>query len=73
MAGTFGYELDLGKLLPEEKEEVKEQVRAYKKYWRLIQGWGLLPALSDPFLPDGLGAWEFAAEDGSEALLNVSP
>ena len=29
MAGTFGYELDLGKLLPEEKEEVKEQVRAY--------------------------------------------
>ena len=70
MAGTFGYELDLGKLLPEEKEEVKEQVRAYKKYWRLIQD-GDYYRLSDPFLPDGLGAWEFAAEDGSEALLNV--
>ena len=50
-AGTFGYELDLGKLLPEEKEEVKEQVRAYKKYWRLIPGWGLLPPVGS--LPPG--------------------
>jgi alpha-galactosidase len=28
MSGTFGYELDLGKLSFEEKEEIKEQIKA---------------------------------------------
>ena len=70
MAGSFGYELDLGKLTPEEKEEVKAQVRAYKRHWRLIQD-GNYYRLSDPFAPDGLGAWEFASEDGKEALVTV--
>lgn len=70
MAGSFGYELDLGKLTPAEKEEVKAQVKAYKDNWKLIQD-GDYYRLSNPYEPDGLGAWEFAAEDGSEALLTV--
>ena len=70
MAGSFGYELDLGKLTPAEKEEVKAQVKAYKDNWKLIQD-GEYYRLSNPYEPDGLGAWEFAAEDGSEALLTV--
>ena len=69
MAGTFGYELDPAKLSGEEKEEIKEQVRQYKKYARLIQS-GNYYRLSDPF-HDTYGAWMFVSEDGQEALVHV--
>ncbi|MEO2239173.1 alpha-galactosidase [Dorea sp. YH-dor226] len=69
MAGTFGYELDLGALTKEEKEEVKKQIADYHKYAPLIQN-GKYYRLSDPF-HDEICAWEFASEDGKEALLNV--
>ena len=36
MAGTFGYELDPGKLDDEEKDKIREQIRAYHKYAPLI-------------------------------------
>lgn len=35
--GTFGYELDLGKLSAEELDEVREQIQFMKKYRKLIQ------------------------------------
>ncbi len=69
MAGTFGYELDLGKLTEEEKEELKEQVKKYKEYAKLIRD-GRYYRLSDPFR-DAYGAWQFTSENGDKALLNV--
>nr|WP_294464472.1 alpha-galactosidase [uncultured Sellimonas sp.] len=69
MAGTFGYELNLGLLSSEEKQEVKEQVKKFKKYAPLIQN-GEYYRLSNP-QTDELGAWAFVSEDQSEALLNV--
>lgn len=69
MAGTFGYELDPGKMTEEEKEEVKEQMKQYKKYAKLIQT-GDYYRLSNPF-QDALAAWMFASEDGEQAFINV--
>ena len=69
MSGTFGYELDPSKLTAEEKDEVREQIRLFKKHYDLIQN-GLYYRLT------GIGektyeAWQFSAEDQSEALLQV--
>ena len=69
MAGTFGYELDLGKFTEEEKDEIKLQVSQYKKYENLIRC-GTYYRLSDPFRDD-YAAWMFVAEDKKEALLNI--
>lgn len=69
MAGSFGYELNPGTLDGEEKEEIKEQIRQYKRYAGLIQK-GSYYRLSDPF-QDAYGAWMFLSGDGSQALVNV--
>lgn len=69
MSGTFGYELDLTKITEEEKEQVKAQVKQYHKQYALIND-GDYYRLTDPAKED-LTAWEFAAEDGSRALLNI--
>lgn len=67
MAGSFGYELDLGKLSDDEKIAVSWQIKRFKRYGELIRG-GRYYRLSDPF-SGNIAAWEFAAEDGSEALV----
>ena len=67
MAGSFGYELDLNQLDPNEKEKVAEQVKAYKEYQDLIYG-GKYYRLSDP-QKDNLAAWEFVSEDCSKVLV----
>lgn len=69
MAGTFGYELNPEKLKEEEREEIKEQIRQYKRYGELIQK-GNYYRLSDPF-QDICAAWLFVSDDGARALLNV--
>lgn len=69
MAGSFGYELDLGKLSAGEKAEIAAQVRQYKKYAPLIQT-GLYYRLSDPFR-DAYAAWQFTSPDGAQALVSV--
>lgn len=61
MTGAFGYELSLGRLTKEEKEQVKDQIRQYKTYERLISG-GDYYRLSDPFR-DSYAAWMFVSED----------
>lgn len=70
MAGTFGYELDITRLSQEEKDMVKIQVEEFKKYYSLIQQ-GDYYCLTDDGRKSPYVAWEFAAEDGTEALLNV--
>lgn len=69
MAGSFGYEMDLQKLSAEEKEEVKEQVRLYDKYYDLVHE-GDYYRLTAPGEKDYM-AWELVSEDKSEALLSV--
>lgn len=69
MAGTFGYELDPGKMTEEEKKEIREQIRCYKEHAELIQK-GRYYRLSNPFC-DSCGAWMFVSEDGGQALVNV--
>lgn len=69
MAGTFGYELNLGILPEEEKEEIKEQIQTFKKHEKLIHN-GRYYRLSNPQREE-IGAWEFVSDDKKEVLLNV--
>lgn len=69
MAGTFGYELDISKLTQEEKEEVKEQIDRFKKYYDLIQ-YGDYYKISSP-LEGTCTVWEIADPSGTEALVSV--
>lgn len=69
MAGTFGYELDIRKLTEMEKNQVREQICRFKKYYDLIQYgeyYRLLPP-SDPQCT----VWEMADADGKEALISA--
>lgn len=68
MAGTFGYELDINKMSSEEKAAVSAQIVEFKKYYDLIQ-YGDYYRLTDPEKAEGYHGWQFAAKDGSEALL----
>lgn len=67
MAGTFGYELDLGRLSEEEKHDIRRQVADYHKYAPLIQN-GLYYRLTNPF-EQPVGAWQFVSEDRTQVLL----
>ena len=67
MSGNFGYELDLTKFTPEEKELVKEQVANYKGIRSLVQQ-GNLYRLQSPFEGNET-AWMFVSDDQSEALV----
>lgn len=69
MTGAFGYELSLAKLSAEEKEEIKEQIRQYKKHEELIRT-GDYYRLSNPF-QDAYAAWMHVSEDKGKALLHV--
>lgn len=69
MAGTFGYELNPAKLEAEEKKEIKEQIKLYKHYERLIR-YGDYYRLSNPF-QDPYAAWMFLSQDESQILLNL--
>ncbi len=70
MAGSFGYELDLNLLSDEEKNQVKQQVETFKRFYSLIHE-GDYYRLAGPYDNDMMTAWEYAAEDGSEALVNL--
>lgn len=67
MAGSFGYELDLNLLSDGEKQEVAEQIRQFKTYGLLIHN-GKYYRLTNPMAEDA-ALWEFAAQDGSEVLV----
>ena len=70
MAGSFGYELDLSLLTEEEKEEVREQIRTYKKDEKLIRG-GDYYRLHTPGEDTEMAAWAFVSKEKQEALLSI--
>ena len=70
MAGTFGYELDPAKLSEEEKQQIQEQIAEFKKYYDVIH-FGNYYRLTNAMEEGPYAAWEFAKEDGSEALVSV--
>ena len=70
MAGSFGYELDLNLLSQEEKEMVKSQIIAYKKYWNLIHN-GTYYRLTNCETDTKKAAWQFVSMDKSETLVQI--
>ncbi len=68
MAGSFGYELDLGALSDEEKDAVSEQIRRFKEYAPLIHN-GKYYRLSDP-TTENIALWEYVSDDMSEVLIH---
>ena len=70
MSGSFGYELDLNLISEQEKEEVKQQIQDFKKYWNVIHN-GKYFRLHTPGIDREVAAWQFASEDKQEALMNL--
>ena len=60
----YGYNAE------EEKEEVKEQVKTFKKHYKLFQ-FGDYYRISSPFENNDFTAWEYADREGKEACLSV--
>lgn len=69
-AGSFGYELNIEHLDDGEKEQIKEQVKNYHKYYSLIHD-GDLYRLTNPFDDNTRYCFEYVAEDKSEALVTA--
>ncbi len=69
MAGTFGYELNLGSLTEGEKEEVRQQIKTFRSHASLIQT-GLYYRLTDPYR-EVLAAWAFVSKDRSQVLVSA--
>lgn len=65
--GTFGYELDLNRLLPEEIEEVKKQISFMKEYRELLQ-FGRFYRLKSPFEGNET-VWMAVSEDQKTAVV----
>lgn len=65
--GTFGYELDLGRLSPKEQEEIKAQTAFMKKYRELLQ-FGTFYRLSSPFERNE-AAWMTVSRDRRTAIV----
>ncbi len=70
MSGTFGYEMDLGKSSPEERETIRKQMEFFKKHHHLLQT-GDYYRLTSPFQEGPYTAWAHVSPDGREALVNL--
>lgn len=69
MAGSFGYEFDLTKLDDEEKEQIRKDIRTYKKYAPLIVN-GDYYRLSNPY-QDEICAWSFVSDKKDACLVST--
>ncbi|MDR3314398.1 MAG: alpha-galactosidase [Oscillospiraceae bacterium] len=67
MAGTFGYELDLTKIPPDEILEMKQMNRNFRA-WQKLTAQGDFYRLRSPFEGEEC-AWMFVSEDKREALV----
>ncbi len=66
--GAFGYELDVTKLLLEEKEKIRKQIAFYKENRRLLHK-GTFYRIQSPFEKDGnVTSWMVVSEDQKEAI-----
>ena len=70
MSGNFGYELDLTKLSPDDKEKIRKQITVFKENWEIIHN-GLYYRDSNMMKEKDYTAWNFVSADKSEALLTV--
>lgn len=69
MSGAFGYELDLGRISAEEKEIIREQVRAYRRDEPVFHE-GLYYRLTD-VTKGYYTAWQMVSEDRSKSIVNL--
>lgn len=67
MSAVFGYELDLTKLSPEEKKQVKDQIISYQTIRPVIQ-YGHYYRLASPF-EENIAAWMFVSPKQDEAIV----
>ncbi len=70
MTGQLGYELDLATLADEEFEEVKEQIKNYRKICKIVHC-GDMYRLKSPFEGNNC-AWMFVNEEKSEAVFTYA-
>lgn len=66
MVGQFGYELDLGLLSKEEKEEVKKQINLYKSIRKIVHN-GKMYRISSPFEKNNTD-WIFVSDEKTKAV-----
>ncbi len=69
MAGTFGYELNPALLSEAEKQQIRQQIKTFKRYEMLINA-GTYWRLSDPFT-DEIAAWMSVSKQKDQALVSV--
>ncbi len=67
MAGSFGYEMNLGRLSDGEKQMMKEQICMYKERQPLIHD-GLYYRLTNPMQGD-MAAWEWHDPKSGQVLV----
>lgn len=68
MSGSFGYELDLGKLSDDEKTAVTEQIKHFRKFGSLIHN-GKYYRLTNP-MTDNSALWSYVSENKDEVLVH---
>lgn len=68
MSGTFGYELDLGRLTDEECAQVRDQIKTFQRYYDVIQN-GAYYRLSDPDRQSRFVAWQTVTD--TESLVSL--
>ena len=69
MSGTYGLELDPGKMTEEEKAIVRREI-GFRREWDLLIREGDLYRLSDP-ASDEVAAWAFVSPEKDRVLLNI--
>ena len=66
---TSEKELSQG-VINSKKEEIKNQIKTFRKYYSLIQD-GIYYRLTSPYEDEEYTAWEFVSEDKQEALISI--
>lgn len=68
LSGSFGYELDLGQITEEERQQIKGQLQQFHTYYELTHE-GDYFRLSTP--GEEWMAWEFVSKDKSQAMVTL--
>lgn len=67
--GAFGYEMDLSKCSPAEKEEMKQQIIRYKKDQHLVQT-GTYYSLISPYAQKDVTVWSIVSADQTSFIVS---